>query len=346
MMTGKEVSVSPFVSSYYEGMSSSAVNNDLEEMFQLIYLNFTALNKDKEAYQSYVDKQSAFLGNVMNTPQYWYMNEKAKVMEKNNPRFTNAIPTPEEFTTQNYDLAYRLYTERFKDASDFTFMFVGSFEEAKLLEYANKYLASLPSKNKKEMWVDHPFENLKGQQEFVFNRGEDPKSSVEITYRTEAKYNSKDAYYLQCAGEALTIKLVENLREGESGVYGVGARGSASQWPKGVYNFSISFPCGPENVEKLKAAALAEVDNLLKNGPSEKDLAKVKEAQKLELKENMKKNRFWISTLYGMYYNQEDFNDILKMDAEIDALTAENIKTAANKYIASDRVIMVLMPEK
>ncbi len=346
IMTGKEVSASTFVNGTYEGLQGSAVNKDFEEMFQLIYLNFTALNKNKEAYQSYVDKQTAFLGNMLNTPQYWYMNEKAKVTQKNNPRFTTAIPTPEEFETQNYDLAYQLYTQRFADASDFTFLFVGSFDEAKLVDYANTYLASLPSKNTKEVWVDHAFENLRGEQEFVFKKGEDPKSSVEISYRTEAAYNAKEAYYLKCAGEVLTIKLVENLREGESGVYGVGARGSASQWPKGVYFFSISFPCGPENVEKLKSAALAEVNNLLLNGPSEKDLAKVKEAQKLELKENMKQNRFWINTLNTMLYNGVDFNQILQMEAEIDALTAENIKAAANKYIANDRIITVLMPEK
>jgi len=70
--------------------------------FQLIYLNFTALNKDKEAYQAYVDKQTAFLGNLLNTPQYWYMNEKAKVTEKNNPRFSSAIPTKEEFLEEGH----------------------------------------------------------------------------------------------------------------------------------------------------------------------------------------------------------------------------------------------------
>jgi len=85
---------------------------------------------------------------------------------------------------------------------------------------------------------------------------------------------------------------------------------------------------------------------MLKNGPSEKELAKVKEAQKLELKENMKKNRFWISNLYDMLYNQTDFNEMLTMEAEIDALTAEDIKAAANKYISENRIITVLMPEK
>ena len=194
--------------------------------------------------------------------------------------------------------------------------------------------------------IDYPYDHLQGEQEFVFYRGEDPKSTVEITFRTEAEYNPDDSYFLKCAGEILSIKLIENLREGESGVYGVGARGSSSKWPKGVYNFSISFPCGPENVDKLKAAALAELGKILQNGPEAKDLEKIKEAQRLELKENLKKNDFWLNYLNTMLYYNIDFEEMLKAEAKIEALTAQNIKDAANKYIGKNRIITVLMPEK
>jgi zinc protease len=41
----------------------------------------------------------------------------------------------------------------------------------------------------------------------------------------DAKYSAKDAMSMQALGEVLTIKLIEQLRENESGVYGVSARG-------------------------------------------------------------------------------------------------------------------------
>ena len=180
----------------------------------------------------------------------------------------------------------------------------------------------------------------------VFNKGSDPKSMVDISFRTEAEYNAKQAYYLKSASEVLTIKLVENLREGESGVYGVGARSYSSKYPKGVYNFSIAFPCGPENVENLKAAALEEVNKLLENGPTGKDVEKVKEAQRLELKEKMKTNRFWMSTLYQMLYYDVEFSKMLDMAEEIENLSAEKIHEAAKLYIGENRIITVLMPEE
>ncbi len=346
IMAGKRASARPFISSNYEGFSGRAVNSDMEYMFQLIYLNFTALNKDEEAFKGYAEKQIGYYGNLMNTPRYWYSNEKMKVLEKNNPRFTEVFPTAEEFAKQDYNLAYKIYQERFADASDFTFVFVGSFDESELRAFSEKYLASLPSINRKEKFIYHDYEELKGKQELVFKRGEEQQSMVEITYSTKAPYDAKQAYYLKCAGEVLTIKLVENLREGESGVYGVGAYGYGSKIPEGSYGFGISFPCGPENVEKLKNAALAELNKLLENGPTEKDLAKIKEAQKLELKEKLKTNRYWVSTINSLIYNGMELESMLDTEKNIEALTAEDIKKAANKYISENVVISVLMPEK
>lgn len=346
VMAGKKVRVNGFVSTNYEGMRGSTVNEDVEEMFQLIYLNFTSVNKDKDAYQSFVDKQSAFMGNLMNTPQYWYMNEKAKYVNQNNPRFSFGLPSAEDYASQDYDKAYKLYMERFADASDFSFIFIGSLDPTEIEKMSEQYLAALPSINRDESFVDHSYKHMEGYSEKTFNKGTDPKSTVDISYRTEAEYNAKHAYYLKSAGEILTIKLVENLREGESGVYGVGARGNVSKYPSGVYNFSISFPCGPDNAQMLKDAALEEVNNLVNEGPTAEDVEKVKEAQRLELKEDMKTNRFWLSTLNKMLYHDVEFSEMLNMPEEIEGLTAAKIHEAAKLYISDTRMITMLMPEE
>jgi len=64
-MKGKIVRVRPFISKFSEGMNGSSTPKDLETLFQLIHLNFTQLNKDEEAYSSYVSKQKGFLGNLL-----------------------------------------------------------------------------------------------------------------------------------------------------------------------------------------------------------------------------------------------------------------------------------------
>ncbi|MDX1470969.1 MAG: pitrilysin family protein, partial [Flavobacteriaceae bacterium] len=105
MMSGKIVNVRPYITTYSEGFSGSAAPKDLEELFQLTHLYFTALNKDDEAYSSFVDKQSAFLANMMANPQSYFSNEMGKFMYGDNPRYLG-FPTPEMMEESDYDLAY------------------------------------------------------------------------------------------------------------------------------------------------------------------------------------------------------------------------------------------------
>ncbi|MEJ7701121.1 MAG: insulinase family protein [Pyrinomonadaceae bacterium] len=85
-------------------------------------------------------------------------------------------------------------------------------------------------------------------------------------------------------GELLTIKLVEILREEKSGVYGVGASGGIQDIPYESYNFNVSFPSGPENVDSLIEAALGEVEKIKNGQIDEKDLNKVKESASYQIK--------------------------------------------------------------
>jgi zinc protease len=246
----------------------------------------------------------------------------------------------------DYNLAYEKYKERFANAGDFKFYFVGNIDEKKLAEYATKYLASLPSTNTKEMYKVSEFRPKTGAHEKIIEKGEDPKSSVRITYHGETEYDEKEAHAMKSLGEILTIKLVEKLREEEGGVYGVGASGNISKFPYGWFSFNISFPCGPENVEKLKNAAVLEVEKMIAEGPTAADLAKIKEAQVLEYKENLKKNSFWLSHLKNSDYQDNDASKILKFEDAVNNLTAEAIQKVAQKYLTKGYILGVHNPEK
>lgn len=344
MMSGKIARVRPFISGSSEGFSGSSTPKDLETLFQLTHLYFTSLNKDEKAFSSYIAKQKAFLGNVLSNPNIYFQIEMGKFMNQGNARYVG-FPTPEALDKADYNLAYEKYKERFANAGDFKFYFVGNFDEAKLKEYAKLYLASLPSTDARETYKDHGYRGLKGSHEKIIKKGTEPKSNVVIQYTGEATYSGKEKHLLKSLGEILSIKLIEKLREDESGVYGVGARGSMNKIPYGSYNFSISFPCGPENVTKLKDAALAEVQSIIDNGPEEKDVAKIKEAQLIEYKENLKKNTYWINGLKSADYLQTDKLKIVGATKDIDAITGEDIKAVAKKYLSKGYVLAVLYPE-
>jgi len=150
---------------------------------------------------------------------------------------------------------------------------------------------------------------------------------------------------MKALGEILTIKLIEELRENESGVYGASARGSMSKMPYGSYNFSIQFPCGPENAEQLTESALRELDKIIANGPTAEDLDKFKEAQKVDFKEKSKENRFWMGQLTDAYTDQKSADKTLEYLDRVDALDVSDIQKVAKKYLTDNRVIGMHMPE-
>ena len=345
MMSGKIVNVRPQISSYSEGLSGSSTPKDFETMMQMINLYFTGLNKDEEAYQSFVTKQKNFLGNLMSNPNFYFQNELGKFRNEGNPRYTG-FPTPEKYDEMDYDLAYNKYQERFADASDFTFFFVGNIDEAQLKDYASKYIASLPATNSEEEYKAPDFrEDTSSKRKKTVYKGSDPKSMVSIIWNGETEYDEEDDFALNALGEVLTIKLVEQLREEEGGVYGVGARGNMSEIPYDSYSFSISFPCGPENVEKLTKAALAEVEKLRENGPTEEDLAKIKETIRVQRKEQLKENRFWLSQLQKSEVEGREITKSEEYDDMVEDLEADDLQKMAKKYLDSNYLLGVLMPE-
>ena len=344
ILTGKIVSVNPSIGAYSEGFNGSSSPKDLEQLFQLTYLYFTALNKDDAAFQSYINKQKAFLGNILASPQFYFQIEIGKFLNGDNPRYTG-FPSSEDLDKADYSLAYQKYQERFKDAGDFHFYFVGNIDEVKLIELANKYIGCLPSTGSKENYTITDFRPLSGSHEKIIEKGKDPKSTVILLYQGPADYDAKENLAMEALGEVLTIKLLEKLREEEGGVYGAGANGSMRKTPYGWYNFSVSFPCGPENVGKLKTAALVQVETLVNEGPTDEDLAKVKEALLMNRKEDLKENRFWLNLLKNADYDKEDPSKVLSYDERVNSLSKDDLKKVAQKYLTKGHITAIHNPE-
>ncbi|WP_242085284.1 M16 family metallopeptidase [Aestuariivivens sediminis] len=344
MLSGKIVSVRPDIGTYSESISGSASPKYMEEMFQLIHLYFTALNKDDKAFASFINKQKALIGNLLANPQYYFQNEFSKFLNEGNPRYLG-FPTQEDLSNADYDLAYKLYNERFKNAGDFNFYFVGNIEEEKFKDFCKTYLASLPSDGKKETFIVPEHRPLTGRHTKIIEKGEDPKSSVSIIYQGETEYDAEEAHAMKSLGEIVTIKLLEELREAESGVYGVGASGNITKIPYGWYTFRIGFPCGPENVDKLVEASIKEVEKIIDNGPTQEDLAKVKENQILKTKQNLEQNKYWLNRLKNSDYSDKDLSEIFDYKDKINALTAEKVQEVAKKYLTKGYILGIHNPE-
>ena len=342
-LAGKIVRVSPYIGERYEGMSGSAAPQDLETMFQLIHMFFTDVRRDEEAFQSYVTRQKSVYKNLLSNPNYFFFDKTMKIKSDNHPR--RGFPTEEMMDKVKYEDALHVYRDRFADASDFTFLFVGAFDKNELQDMVSKYLGNLPSTGREESWKDVNADYKPGKNEVEFGMGKAPKSQVDMTFHGEFKWNEKNRYVLRSMIDVLRIKLRESMREDMGGVYGVRISGSGSQSPKPRYSITISFNSEPERTKELIEAANAVIAELKKNGPQEVDMQKITEIQRQDLTKNLKENRFWSRQLEYAIENDLDPGKITmeNLEKNISELTAKDIQMAVKKYFNYDNYFKIVM---
>jgi len=344
-LTGKKIRVSPFIVERNEGITGSAAPKDFETALQLVYLYFTQPRKDVEVYKGVINQERANLANRSNDPSNVFSDTISAVLGDYSIRRVG--PSLEKLDKINCDRAFEIYKDRFADASDFTFTIVGSFEVEKIKPLLEQYLGALPSTKRIESARDLAINIPPGKiQKQVFN-GQDPKSSVRLVFSNTYMYNEDENNLLDALSGILKIKLVERLREDESGVYGVGSRTLYSKYPQSRYTISISFGCAPENVEKLINSAIDEIKKIRDNGPSQIDVDKVQAEERRTFEVQLKENRFWLSYLRDQFMNDDNPEQVLSYQKALTKITPEALKTAANKYLNGENFVrLVLYPDK
>ncbi len=347
-LTGKKVRVAPYITNSYEGMNGNASPEDLELMFQLIYLYFTEPRKDVDAYNSFVEKQKGFVKNLESNPQFYFIIESNRIKTQNSPR-EQLVPKMEDFDKLNFDRSFELYKDRFGDASDFTFTFVGNFDENQIKMLAREYLGNLPSTRRKEMWKDLGIRKPQGIVTKSLTRGEAPKSYVDITYHGTIDWNDQNRYQLTSMIDLLRIKLREALREDKGGVYGVSVTGGSVKEPVPNYTMTISFNCDPPRTEELIKAAQDVLANAKSIGADVKDIQKVTEIQRQTKIKQLKENGYWMGQLQGVYQYKIDPSNILieSLEEKIKTLTPDSLKGSLNRYVnEQSKITITMQPEK
>lgn len=344
MMAGKEVASTPYISALHEGLRGSASPNDLEMLFQLIYLQFTESRKDEEAVAALLTQYRSQLENKSLSPDAAYSDTLNATMNMYHPR--RQPMTVEKLDLVDLDRAQELYDDRFADAGDFTFLFVGNFTMETMLPLIQQYLGSLPATGRNETWVDEGIIAPKKKVSKVVERGVEPKSRTRIIFPGEFDYSRQNRYDMYSMMQVLRIRLRETLREDMGGVYGVGVWASMSGAPKGEYSLNVTFGCSPDRVEELTDAVLVEIKKIMTELPDQVNVDKVKEAQRREREINIQNNSYWLNSLAVYYREGRELSDFMKFNELIEGFDAKDAQAAAAKYFDLDRMVQVtLNPE-
>jgi zinc protease len=345
VLTGKIASAGPSITEIAEGMSGSASKKDLDTMFQLIYLRFTAPRADPMAFGVQASQMKTMLANQTAAPQYAFVETLNSVMTKDHLR--RRMTTPATIDQWNLDKSMAFYKDRFSDASDFTFVFVGSFDPATIKPLVERYLGGLPSTHRKETWKDVGVRMPTGVIEKQVQKGIDPKSEAAIVFSGPFEYNQTQRVAIRAMSEILQTRLLETIREELGGTYSIRASQNYSKIPNPDYSVTIEFGCDPARLDALVKRVLEEVDKLKTAGPTEKQVNDEREALLREFEANSKLNSYLIGQILLKYQYGEDPAGLWLIPDYYKKIDAAMIQQAAKTYLnPANQVKVTLVPEK
>ena len=345
MMTGKIASANPYIGELEEGLNGSSSRKDLETMFQLIYLRFTQPRADANAFAVQATQARTFMANQSVVPEYAFFEALNSARYQDHPR--RRMATAATVDQWNLDKSLAFYKDRFADASDFTFYFVGSFDEAMMKPLVERYLGALPSLKRKETWKDIGLKGPTGIVEKRVEKGIEPKSRTAIVFSGPFDYNQTQRVAIRAMSEILGNRLLEVIREELGGTYGISASPGYQKYPKQEYSISINFGSSPDRTDDLIKRVFEEIEKFKANGPTEKQLNDEKEALIREFETNSTQNAYLLNQIIGRYSTGEDPAGVWMVTDYYRKLDAATVQEAAKKYLDTKNFVKVtLFPAK
>lgn len=337
ILAGKNVSIKNSISLASEGVSGSSSPKDLETFMQLLYLSFTDLRADNEAYQAFLGRAKAGLKNMDADPKTAFNDTINAVLYNRNP-FAQRI-TYNSIDQVNYERTLQLAKERFANAADFTFVFVGNVDPAQLKPFVETYIASLPgSKGKREDWKNVGMVPSKGKIVKHFEREmQTPKSTVYTFFTGKIPYTVENAIMANMTKQVFDQVFTRTIREEEQGTYGVGVNMSLTTIPEDRFTFMFGFDTDVALKDRLLARAHKEISNIIQNGVSADDFNKIIEFMNKNYTQSLRENSYWLNTISNRYLSGKDLHTTY--EAALKAMTPAKLNafikqtmTQGNQY--------------
>ena len=340
VLAGKVASVSASVRTLSEAVNGSCAPKDLETLLQLTYLTFTAPRADQAAFESFKTRMKAALANQEANPNTALSDTVTQMLYGNNPRVTRL--KAEMIDQIDYVKVMDMYKDRFADASDFTFIFVGNINPQEATPLIETYLGSLPATGRKESFRDVNLDIRKGEWKNVFHKDlQTEKATVLIVESGTCDYTLKNKLMMNMLSQLLTMEYTETVREEAGASYGVSVQGSISKYPKVEGVLQIYFDTDPTKRTEMSKLIDKGIEDFIANGPKAEELAKVKEYMLKTYEANQKENGYWLGLLHG--YLWEGLDSRTGYTDLVNGITGADLQQFAKAFVSQKNRIEVSM---
>ena len=342
-LAGKEVNADATMGNTRQYVTAHSTPKDLETMMQMQYLYFTAINKDEKQFQNLMTTLDMGLKNKSLSPDAVFSDSLSATMYNHNPRFINI--DVKDLKDINYDRILQIAKERYQNAGQFTFVFVGNFDEAAIRPLIEQYIASLPATGEKPEDFNEIQTLTQGEVVNQFKvKTESPKATAFMTWHAEAPYTLENAVKIDVVGQILSMIYLKTIREEESAAYSCGATGIfnlSSHQPKVI--LQAYCPMNPDKQELAVRLMHEGIANMAKEVDADQ-LTKVKEYMLKQIDVDAKKNGYWVNTITTYKdYGLDMYTDYKKV---VEALTTDSVRDFLNNVLlkSGNHVEVIMTP--
>ena len=342
-MAGKVASARLTLGEERYHITGSSTPTDVETMLQLVYLNFTKVNKDQESFDNAMKTTELMLKNKSLQPEAVFSDSLVVTLTAHDKR--QAPLTVDDLKQVSYDRILQMAKECTANAAAYTFTIIGNYDEAKIRPLIEQYLAALPGNAKKVQKSKDVDVQYKGNVKNDFTRKmETPKAiAVMNWYNDQMDYTLENIVRADMAGQILTMLYTEKIREEASAAYTVMTQGGIQRDDyRTTAQVIIYCPMKPEKGDIATKIMFDEVQALAKTVDAEK-LAKVKEYMLKNIDDQAKTNYYWVRQLNRLRkYGIDTHTDYKKV---VEAQTPETIMAFVKELLkAGNHAQVVMMP--
>lgn len=331
VLNGKMIQVQPFISDYSEGVSGASNKKDIETCMKLIHLYFTKPQLDEAAVAGMLSNAKVEMGKRYDMPGNILMDSVNAFLSSNHWRTKPMTVARLEAIVPARSV--EIFKERFADASGFTFLITGDFTPEEIKPLVEKYLASLPSLNKKEEGVDMGIQ-FANQNRSITVKGEiENKATVQVVIPGTYKGTPWDNVLLNTLRTILQYRITEQLRNKDNATYSPAVNIQKTHFPVPRYSFVISFSCDPLKAKTLVTEVKAVLDQLAQEGATPEELSKFLAESRASISKMASTSEYWHNILLNSLQNGYNLSEVNSIEKYLGSINADRIKEAANEFL-------------
>ncbi|MDU0353652.1 insulinase family protein [Paraglaciecola aquimarina] len=342
-MKGKQFGMGASIGQYQQSLTGSSSVADLADFMQLLHLKFTPPRVDQEAFDTLIARYLPYYKNRLDTPNGVFSEAIRVAQYSNNPRSVKMDDTI--ISRQRLTPSIEFYQQRFANAGNFNYAFVGNIDLQQMEQLLSTYVASLPNNTTAETWQKLADLRTKGQLKVKVKKGVEPKATVVLNYYGNSEWSFSQSAEFNSLRSILSTVLRERIREEKSGVYGVRVNGGFSRYDNS-HSISISFTCDPNRVDELIKETQRVIGEFKTTQQDTKYLTNMKQQQAKSTETQIKQNAFWRGYLLASLSETEEFQTIEQKMALVNNMTEQKLQNAAQHFLnEQDTLIAILTPE-